>query len=186
MLYPNKSKTVFNKNITYGNRGMDLESLINKSNLYYLENDIALIYKKPTPIGISDVKYRNNKKIIDKAYFKEKSTLDYNGIYKGKYLDFDAKETKNRTSFPLNNLSKHQLNHIYKVLEHGGISFLIISINDIIYLLKGEDIKHYIENNNTKSIKYDYIKEKGIPIKLGLNPVLDYLNVINKIYFKEN
>ena len=40
------------------------------------------------------------------------STLDFNGIYQGKYIEFDAKETNNKTSFPLSNVHPHQIKHI--------------------------------------------------------------------------
>ena len=40
----------YNKTSTYSNRGMSLESDINVSNEYYKDKEIALIYKKPTPI----------------------------------------------------------------------------------------------------------------------------------------
>lgn len=182
MNYPNKIK-INNKNIYYGKRGLDLEDLINKSNEYYLTNNIALIYKKPTPIGI--LKTSKDKKKINEAFFLSKSTLDYNGIYKGNYIDFDAKVTKNKTSFPLSNLHIHQITHLKKVIEHGGISFLIIEMNNIVYLLFGQDIIYYIDNNNRKSIAYDYIKEKGFVIKLGFNPIIDYLKIVDKIINKE-
>ena len=39
-----------NNYINYANRGMQLENDINETNLYYKNFDIALIYKKPTPI----------------------------------------------------------------------------------------------------------------------------------------
>lgn len=183
LLYPNGNKKEYKKNIiNYKNRGMELESLINEANEYYLEKDIALIYKKPTPIGLIDVDYKEG--IIKKAYFKEKSTLDYNGIYKGKYIDFDAKESHIRTSFPLSYVHTHQINHIKKVIDHGGISFLIIYINDMYYILKGEDLISFIETNTRKSIPYDYIKEKGYKIDLTLRPTLNYLKVLDDIYFK--
>ena len=111
---------------------MNLENLINQSNDYYLKKDCALIYKKPTPIGVVDVSYKNHKKVIEKAYFKEQSTLDYNGLYRGKYIDFDAKETLNKTSFPLSNIHEHQINHIRNVIRHNGIAFLIIRILQIL------------------------------------------------------
>ena len=41
-----------NFNSTYANRGMGLENDINETNKYYLTYDIALIYKKPTPIRL--------------------------------------------------------------------------------------------------------------------------------------
>ena len=143
---------------------MDLESLINDSNKYYLEKDIAVIYKKPTPIGIDKVEY-NPKPVIKKAFFKESSTLDYNGIYKGKYIDFDAKETKSKTAFPLSNVHLHQINHIRRILKHGGISFLLISINDLVYYLPGEVLINFIDNNKRKSISFSYLKEFGFIIK---------------------
>ncbi len=187
MMYPNNIKKEYHKreNTIYGNRGMDLEGLINETNNYYIDKDLALIYKKPTPIGVLDVSYENHKKMIKKAYFKSQSTLDYNGVYKGLYVDFEAKETKNRTSFPLNNIHPHQINHIRNVIRHKGITFLIILINNIVYLLKGSDFLDYIDNTTRKSIPYEYIKEKGYEIKYGYNPALDYLSIIDKVYINK-
>ena len=113
LYYPSGLKKEYRKNvINYSNRGMNLEYLINNANKYYLENDIAVIHKKPTPIQLVDVDYKKNE--IKKAYFKDKSTLDYNGLYKGKYIDFDAKETRETTRFPLQNIHEHQLLHMKK------------------------------------------------------------------------
>ena len=182
MMYPNKIKKEYKKEISHSNRGMDLENLINLTNQYYLEHDIAVIYKKPTPIGISKVKFQANKKIIDKAYFKEQSTLDYNGLYKGRYIDFDAKKTASKTSFPLANIHDHQLEHIRNVIKHGGISFLIISMNMEYFLLTGEDLINYIDDNSRKSIAYTYIVEHGYKLIEKYQPALDYIQVINKIY----
>lgn len=183
MLYPANAKKKYKPFTFYNKRGMDLETLINETNKYYLDKGIALIYKKPTPIGIVNVKYQNQKKIIDKGYFACRSTLDYNGLYRGKYLDYEAKETKNKTSFPLGNIHKHQIDHLRNVLKHNGIGFIIIKVNYFIYLIKGEDFINFIDNNNRKSIPYNYIKEKGYQIKEGFNPALDYLKIIDNIYF---
>ena len=103
MNYPNKKNSDTNSFINYAHRGMTLESDINSSNKYYLENDIALIYKKPTPIKVVKVNYERNK--ITEGYYEVPSTTDYNGVYKGRYIDFEAKETKSKTSFSLVNLS---------------------------------------------------------------------------------
>ncbi len=185
VIYKNSLRTYNNNKLLYKNRGMDLESMINHSNEYYVNKDIAVIYKKPTPIGVVNVIYQNNHKIINKGYFKEQSTLDYNGIYKGKYIDFEAKVTKNKTSFPLSNVHKHQIEHIKKILKHKGIVFLIIMINDIVYLLPGEILIDFINKNTRKSIPYKYIKENGYEIKFGINPELDYLKIVDKIYSLE-
>ena len=185
MQYPNNIKKAYTRvSVSHSNRGMNLEAVINKSNSYYLEKDIALIYKRPTPIGVVDVSYSNHKKIIDKAYFKEPSTLDYNGLYLGKYIAFDAKETLNKTSFPLSNIHKHQTEYIRNVIHHGGIVFLIIKMNNINYLLTGNDYIYFIDNETRKSIPYSYIVDKAHIIKETYQPPLDYLKVVDEVYFK--
>ena len=174
------------KNKSYANRGMFLENIINDTNTYYLSKDKAVIYKKPTPIKVLNVKYRTAKTtLIDKAVFSETSTLDYNGIYKGKYIEFDAKECKSTTSFPLNNIKKHQITHIYNIIKHGGIVFLIIFMNNSFYLFKGSSLLEFINNTERKSIPFDYIKENGYIIKEGYMPRIDYLTVVDNVYLKE-
>ena len=64
MKYPNNIKKNYKKEINYKNRGMDLENLINEACKYYLEHNLAVIYKKHTPIGIVDVDYKNGAVII--------------------------------------------------------------------------------------------------------------------------
>lgn len=157
---------------------MTLESEINDSNKYYLEKDIAVIYKKPTPIKV--VK-QVNEKIID-AYFEKPSTTDYNGLYKGKYIDFEAKETKNNTSFPIKNIHPHQIKHLENVIKHQGICFLIVrfvNINET-YLLFGTDFIQFIKTQTRKSIPLSYFKEKGHLIKDKLMPRIDYIKIIDK------
>ena len=78
-----KFNEFFTKN-TYANRGMTLENDINETNKYYIDYDIALIYKKPTPIRITKTNYQNMR-IVD-GFFETTSTLDYNGVYKGKRI----------------------------------------------------------------------------------------------------
>lgn len=185
MLYPNKIKKESVNKISYANRGMDLEYLINEANKYYLDNDLAVIYKKPTPIKISKVNYSSGKPEVVKGLFNQKSTLDYVGLYKGRYLDFDAKKTLSKTSFPLENIHNHQINHIRNILKHGGIAFLIIEISQEVYLFTGEVLINFIDNEKRKSIPYDYIKDNGYLISYTYQPVIDYLKVIDEIYFKE-
>ena len=185
MNYPTGTKVSFNKNTTYGNRGMTLESDLNETNNYYLINNIAVIYKKPTPITIVDVDYKNRSDaIIKKAYFKTPSTTDYNGIYKGKYIDFEAKETTSKTSFPLNNIHQHQIEHLKKVYEHGGISFLIIRFTKLnsTYFLSYNNLESFIKDNNKKSIPLEYFKKHGKEIIDKYMPRVDYLSIIDNTF----
>ena len=126
MKYPSGIEKCKSKTINYGNRGMLFENEINETNSYYLNNNIAIIYKKPTPITVTKVDFHSRRDaIIKEAYFKTPSTTDYNGIYKGKYIDFEAKETK-LEYFPLRNIHEHQIDHLKRIVYHGGIGFLLV------------------------------------------------------------
>ena len=174
------------KNASYKNRGMFLENIINDSNTYYNSVDRSLIYKKPTPIKVLNVSYPSNTShLIDKAVYSSISTLDYNGIYRGKYIEFDAKECHSKTSFPLSNIKAHQLDHIRRVIKHKGIVFLIIFMNNEFFLLKGEDILEYINSEDRKSISFEYIKTTGYKIIESYTPRLKYLDTVDEVYFKE-
>lgn len=188
MHYPTGVKNNFQKNIYYGNRGMTLENDLNETNNYYMLEDIAVIHKKPTPITITKVDFKSrNDAVIKEAYFKTPSTTDYNGIYKGKYIDFEAKETKNKTSFPLNNIHKHQIDHLKSIIKHGGIAFIIIRFTTLgeTYYLDAKELISFINENDRKSIPYEYIKQKGFIIQDKYNPRVDYIKIINNLYFKE-
>ena len=186
MNYPKGIKTEKNinsSNTKYDNRGMGLENDINITNQYYIEKKKAYIYKKPTPIQVTKIDYRNNSMVIKEGYFKEPSTTDYNGLYDGKYIDFEAKETNSKTSFPLSNIHKHQILHIKNVVDNGGIGFLIVRFNKMNknYLLLGEDLIDFLMKNKRKSIPVDYFEKKGFLILDGYMPRIDYLKVIDDI-----
>lgn len=186
MNYPGGIKKGENTHITnYGNRGMNLEADLNITNSYYRDIDKAYIYKKPTPIKIVDVDYKSRQTaVITKAYFAEPSTTDYNGLYKGKYIDFEAKETKSKTSFSLRNIHTHQIKHLSNIINHNGIAFLIIRFTTIgkTYLLLAHDLVNYINSSKKKSIPLSFIEENGYKINSKINPRLDYLEIIDKIY----
>ena len=174
------------KNMKKANLGMLLEEMINETNTYYLNNNIAVIHKKPIPIQIVKVNYPSRcEAIITEAYYKTPSTTDYNGIYKGRYIDFEAKNTKSKTSFPLSNVTKHQIEHLKKVKEHGGIAFFIIQFEtlDLVFLVDSELIIDQYENGSRKSITIETIKEKGKLIERAYYPRLKYIDVIKEMYF---
>jgi len=189
MNFPNKKKQP-PKTINKANLGMDLEQMINDSNEYYLANDIAIIHKKPTPVQIVKVDYpMRSKAVITEAYYKTPSTTDYNGIYKGKYIDFEAKENHNKTAFPLSNIHPHQIEHLKNIIKHGGIGFLIVAWNlyNEYYLLPFDVAIEYWDNSlsdGRKSIPYDAFKKRAFLIEEGYLPRLKYLNVVDKLYFK--
>lgn len=186
MNYPIGTKKEISKQINYGNRGMSLESDLNITNEQYLKDNKAVIYKKPTPITINKVDYKSRIDAkITEAYFKIPSTTDYNGIYKGKYIDFEAKET-NLRNFPLSNIHKHQIAHIQKIVEHGGIGFLIVRFNlyNKTFLLEENKLTLFLNTQNRKSIPIEFFEDNGYLINIKWNPRVDYLKVIDKIISK--
>ena len=180
-----KAESKAKKSLSSANRGMDLESDINLSNEYYLEKDLCVITKRPTPINVVKVDYSRGA-IITNAYFEKQSTTDYNGVYKGRYIDFEAKSSKVKTSFPLANITPHQIKHLENVIRHGGIAFFIIELvaHNEVYLLDASYVIDFYQKSERKSIPYDVIKEKGHLVKRGFSPRLDYLPVVEEIYFK--
>lgn len=187
MNYPTGVKITKNKIVNYGNRGMSLEADLNETNQYYLLQNKAVIYKKPTPIKIVEVDYPSRKEaVIKKAYFQIPSTTDYNGIYKGRYVDFEAKETTSSTSFPLANIHPHQIEHLKKIKEHQGIAFLIVRFTKFnkTFLLTIEKLLLFLNTYDKKSIPLAFFEENGFLIEEKYQPRLNYLSIIDRIYFK--
>lgn len=171
-----------NKVVDYKNRGMTLEHEINISNEYYLEIGKAFIYKKPTPIKIVKVDYPSrDKAIIKEAYFATPSTTDYNGLYNGKYIDFEAKETKSKTAFALSNIHPHQIKHLENINANQGIAFIIVRFTTLneTYLITAQSFLDYITTTDKKSIPLEYFKSNAYLIKDGYRPRIDYLKIVD-------
>lgn len=185
----NVAKKDSSNQVVYSNRGMSLEEDIDQTNTYYVELNKAIIHKKPTPVQIVRVHYpKRSAAVITEGYFKQASTTDYNGIYKGKHIDFEAKETKSKTSFPLTNVHEHQVHHMESILQHDGICFIIIRFStlDETYLLPAEDLLTYWQrhlNGGRKSIRYEEIIKRGYLIPFGYQARVDYLRIVDDLYF---
>ena len=178
------------KQLNYKSHGIMFENELNLTNEFYRLNNKAIIYKKPTPVQVVRVDYpaRSKAKIIE-AYYRTPSTTDYNGIYRGKYIDYEAKET-NKTSFAFKHIFPHQIQHLKLVHDQGGIAFVLIYYKPVneVYLI---DIAIFYQLYNEglagarKSITNQKASEIGILIKQGYTPPLDYLKAIDKYYFGE-
>lgn len=183
-----ESKVKKQINHSYSNRGMTLEDDLNETNEYYRQRKIAVIHKKPTPVQIVQVDYpKRSAAVIKEAYFKQASTTDYNGVYKGKYIDFEAKETANSTSFPLKNFHQHQIDHMQAVVSQGGICFVILrfSKQEQVYLLQAKHLLSFwdrMKNGGRKSITKEEIEKIGILIPLGFQPRIDYIKIIDTLF----
>ena len=64
-----------------GLRGSTLEDMVNRTNEWYLEKNLALMQKIPTPI--TPVRMDKEHRQITLAYFEQRSTIDYIGAVQG-------------------------------------------------------------------------------------------------------
>ena len=184
---PRKSapKKKRNLKVQAGNRGMGFEAEINQSNDYYKEKGLAVFSKRPTPINIVKVDYTRGAKITE-AYFETQSTTDYNGVYKGHYVDFEAKSIHGKTSFPLSNIPKQQIDHLKAILDQGGIGFFLIDIIplDKVYMLPASFVIDFYEKRERASIPLSEFDIHGKEVPQKYRPRYDFLPLIDELFLK--
>lgn len=177
------------KDVVFSDRGMNLEQQINESNKFYLLEDMAVVHKKPTPVQIVKVDYpKRSRAVIREAYFRQASTTDYNGVYKGYYLDFEAKETKNKTSFPLKNFHEHQIIHLSRCLKQQGICFTIIKFVtlDRYFVTPASFVIKAWKTPNKSSMTLKELEDNSLEIKIGFRPTLPYLDAVDQFILDRN
>ncbi len=139
----------------------------------YRKEGKAYIFKVPTEFTV----LRKGAKIVSAFPKRQSPCLDYIGIlHNGKAIVFEAKTTANKTSFPLSNIKDYQYNLIDEINHYVDCVFFIIEFREYneIYLVKGDTIKKFKENNTRKSIPYNEFKKIG-----KLMNDLDVLKYIN-------
>lgn len=174
------------KDLSFSNRGKTLEDEINEANDYYIKRRLAIIHKKPVPVQIVKVEYPSRSAaVIREAYFRTPSTTDYNGVWNGHYIDFDAKETASKTSFPLKNIHEHQMIHMQQVREQNGMAFIIVRFSafERYFIVPYEVLQkawQAMENGDRKSIPFSTIEEEAYEIPTSYYPRIDYLPIIQQ------
>ncbi len=164
------------------NMGMAFESDISKCCDYYRSKGIADIYKRPTPIKV--VKMSKTKPgMIEEAYFEAKSTTDYVGIYKGKYIDFECKETIH-DSVPYHMIREQQYEHLSFILSLGGIGFFLVSFKSYqeVYLMKASIILEAIKEKKHPGFKREFFMEHGIRLERSYLPPYKLIEAIDKAF----
>lgn len=164
------------------NRGMSLEQLINHANAQYLSKGVAVVHKRPTPVKI--LKTQGSR--ITSAVLESKSTVDYQGVYNGHALEFEAKQTTEKASFPLKNFHAHQVEHIRKCMQAGAICFVVMEFtkHHEIYFVPGKlivDAWDAAERGGRKSIPHDDVQVMCYELKSGNGVALDYLSVVDRL-----
>ena len=153
--------------------GAKFENRLTKQFEKYRKEGKAYIFKIPTEFVV----LRKGSKIVSAFPKKQSPCLDYIGILpNGEAIVFEAKTTKNKTSFPLSNIKNYQYDLINEIQNYVNNVFFIIEFRELneVYLVSGEEIEKFKENNERKSIPYKEFKNIGI-----LMNDLDVLKYIN-------
>lgn len=164
-----------------GKRGQAFEYTLDYTNQIYKNKGIALINKRPTPVKV--IRSKGTK--VLSGFFEAKSTVDYDGIYNGKAIYFEAKTTK-LPRFPLDMIHDHQIKHLNQVEKQGAISFLIVEMRSIqdVFLIPNNMLQKYIKDakkGGRKSIPIDDLEIYAHLVESGNGVPLDYLSVLDKL-----
>ncbi|HKL43296.1 MAG TPA: Holliday junction resolvase RecU [Clostridia bacterium] len=162
-----------------GHRGDALEELILLSNDYYKQQKLGRVDKVNVPIKVIR---RNDQGMIEKAFFEQRSTVDFHGVIQGMPIVFDAKETSLK-SIPIQNIHVHQIEYMRDIDYQGGLAFIIIHYKayDEFYLIPYEMVWHYYmgsKNGKRKSIPYKAMLDI-FQIKREGYGILNYLPILN-------
>jgi recombination protein U len=164
-----------------GLRGSVLEEFINRTNEKYLDSNLALIQKIPTPI--TPIKIDQEHRHITLAYFEQKSTVDYIGAVQGIPVCFDAKESAQDT-FSLQNIHEHQVEFMKNFEKQKGIAFFLLyySHKEVFYYLRLSELLLFWErakSGGRKSFRFDELSEEYF-FKSKAGAFVPYLDMLQK------
>ncbi|MDR4987182.1 Holliday junction resolvase RecU [Bacillus cereus] len=165
-----------------GNRGMAFEKLINLSNEMYQREGVALINKRPTPVKV--LKSAGGR--VLNGFYESKSTVDYDGVYKGRAVAFEAKSTQSLTRFDLSNIAQHQLDYLEKAEKMGAVCFFLIefSKDQTVFLVPASIIRSYVrmshQPDGKKSISRADFDVYGYLVEQTERAPVDYLQYVDE------
>ena len=166
---------------TRGLRGSTLEDMVNRTNERYLEQELALIQKIPTPI--TPVRMDQETRRITLAYFEHRSTVDYIGAVQGIPVCFDAKECRT-SNFPIQNIHEHQIEFMGRFEKQEGIAFFLLyySAKNILYYMRYEEMMKFwnrAKKGGRKSFRLEELDPEFF-MELRRGSLVPYLDGINK------
>ncbi len=144
----------------------------------YQLGGVALINKRPTPVKV--LKSKNGR--VLNGFYEVKSTVDYDGVYKGRAIVFEAKSTENLGRFDLKNIAQHQLDY----LEKAEICFFLIefSKDQVIFLVPASVIQSYVrmsqQPKGKKSIPRADFNIYGYLVEQTEHAPVDYLQYVDE------
>ena len=156
------------------NKGMYLETIVDNTIDYYNCNFIGIFRKQSLPIKIKSV---NKKEVV--GIIKNKADSDYYGLYKGKFIAIEAKETS-LEFFDMKLIRKHQIIFLLDVIQNRGLSYLIVyfSKTEHFYLVDFQTLWDYIKTINKKRIYENWFSQNSFSLELFFPGWIDFIKKI--------
>ena len=170
----------------YANRGMGLEALITYTNEVYLTRHMAVVHKRPTPVKI--LQTRGSKV---NGYLEAASTVDYEGVYNGHSLQFEAKSTRDLRRLTLDNFHAHQVDHIRECMKQGAVVFVLVEFvkHGQVFYVPGNLVVNAWDKwkaGGPASLMYDDLSVQCTLIPKGRGVPLDYLAVVDMVIARKS
>lgn len=162
--------------MSYANRGMVSENIIEKACEQYKKRNLAVITKVPTPVVVLRLR---GSRIVD-GFYEKRGTIDFEGTLKGgRSLAFDSKETRGK-NLPLKNIHEHQIDYLQSVSKMNGVAFILVCFTQLnkYYRLSIKDLVGYIEapwSSNKKSIPIQFFEAYAKEVKSENGLYLNFL-----------
>lgn len=166
----------------HANRGMGLENLIEYTNNIYRTKRWAVVNKRPTPVKI--LRINRNGKI--EGHLEKASTVDYEGVYRGRAIQFESKSTKEANRFPLANFHEHQIEHMRACMQQGAMVFAIIEFvrHDVRFYVPAKvvlDAWDKAKAGGPKSIPFEEFVLTCYTIPSTRGVPCDYLAIVDRV-----
>ncbi len=144
----------------------------------YQRGGVALINKRPTPVKV--IKSKGSQVI--KGFYEAKSTVDYDGVYKGRAIAFEAKSTENPGRFDLKNIAQHQLDYLEKAEKMGAICFFLIefSKDKSVFVVPLSVIQSYVRMSHQPKGKKSIPRADLYLVEQTERAPVDYLQYVDE------
>lgn len=158
------------------NKGMYIEELVCNTINFYNSQNIGIFEKRYLPINV--VSIEKNKVI---GYLKEKSFVDFVGLYDKRHIEFETKQTNN-DFFKLSIFKEHQFKYLINTHKNGAISFLIIHFYnfDKTFAIDAHQLILLYEKFKNKKITLKYVEENFYKLEIIFPGILDLISFLNK------
>lgn len=173
---------------TCANRGRNLELLAEFANNQYRRQGLAIVHKVPTEW----LPLRDRSGRITGAKVQRQAAVDFLGVYQGKAIAFDAKQTSERR-IRWDRVEPHQAEFLTDWERRGGLSFILVCFMGTAnrgryYLVPWswwrERLEEYDRRNSGSrapaSCSADELTTKW-EIPLTARAVVDYLAVVDRL-----